>query len=280
MQVSILQNGRVLRTIAHKGETYVEAPPAGEYTIRLSNSSPKRCMAVVSVDGVNILNGTDAGFAGPGYVLGPWQTVDVPGWRRDHGKVSAFTFEEQGASYAAQTGRGTANVGVVGVAVFEEKVRAAVPPIVIEKHHHHHHDHWPWTHLYPRVTPFWYGGTGDGGSFTSGIDVTCNAGEVLRAHSTTLGASYGSAVTSRSATLKHQTKSIGTAYGKETTFHTADVAFERATEAPAAVIALRYATRERLVEWGVPVDEPAVDAAPNPFPMSQGVPAPAGWRGA
>ena len=116
MQLDIIHNGQVLRTLAHEGQNYASAPKGGTYAIRLRNTSPFRKLAVVSVDGINVVNGADAGVHGSGYVLDAYGTVDIPGWRRSDNTVAAFEFKEQGGSYAAQTGRGTSNVGVIGVA--------------------------------------------------------------------------------------------------------------------------------------------------------------------
>jgi len=284
MRVDIIQKGRVLRSINHEGQTYVQAPKKGKYIIRLHNDSWKRQLAVVSVDGVNVLDGTDAGHDGPGYVLNPWETVDIPGFLRDNSKVAAFRFKEQGQSYAAQTGRGTQNVGVIGVAVFDEKVQFKVPtpPIVIrEEHHHHHYDRWPW--VQPHIT--WGTGTAPV-TYTVG-NVAPQEDAPIGIYCSTVAPSGGEQSSSgvlRSAGPQAEVNGlmdVGTAYGEEVTFHTTDCDFERATQSPVQVFVLRYATYQRLKSWGVPVDEApsARPQAPNPFPASQpSVPAPPGWQ--
>ena len=77
---------------------------------------------------------------------------------------------------------------------------------------------------------------------------------------------------------------LGTGYGQRMTQYTTTTTFERATQAPAFVVTLRYAVRVKLIEWGVPVPEQHVVSAapepPNPFPAAPGyVQAPAGYRG-
>lgn len=140
MRVEIIQGGRVLRQFNHEGQSFIEAPPSGDYSIRLTNNCPRRRIAVISVDGINVVDGSPASHDGPGYVIRPWETVPIKGWRRTDSEVAAFTFTEQGGSYSNQAGKGTKNVGVIGVAVFEEKERPPVPaPFVIHTHHHHHH---------------------------------------------------------------------------------------------------------------------------------------------
>ncbi len=81
-----------------------------------------------------------------------------------------------------------------------------------------------------------------------------------------------------SSTVTVPTSDVTTGYGAKTEMHTCSVSFQRATQAPAEVVSLRYATREKLLSWGVPVNQ-GVPARPNPFPGGYGVPAPTGWTG-
>jgi len=272
MQIEIIQNGQILRTIHHEGQTYVEAPTSGKYSLRVRNESHGRKLAVISVDGINVINGEDAGVDGGGYVLSSYQTVDVLGFRRDDGTVAAFEFSEQGGSYAAKTGRGTSNVGVIGLAVFDEKVPVHVPQ--------------------PRCHIFSGGGMEGGGGMLrscsfggstndSGFvqDSLCSAisssGTAESYSSTTIGATRSRV--SKSASVKD----VGTAYGEEVSFHTTETSFARASTKPSVVLALRYATLARLKSWGVPVELANTGPqAANPFPASQAdCPAPPGWGG-
>ncbi len=144
MRIEILQGGHVLRQYNHNGKSYIEAPPQGDYEIRLTNNCPRRRMTVVSVDGVNVVDGTNAGYDGPGYVLRAWESINIKGWRRTDSEVARFSFAPQEGSYSAQTGRGTKNTGVIGIAVFEEKQKPQpiiinTPPVYRQEVHHHHH---------------------------------------------------------------------------------------------------------------------------------------------
>ena len=241
MQVQVVQDGRVLPTILHEGQTYVETPTSGNYALRITNNFHRRRLAIVSVDGVNVINGKDASYEGGGYVLDAWQTVDIPGFRRDSGKVAAFEFSEQGDSYAAQTGRGTQNVGVIGVAVFDEKVQATVrtPP-----------------------SRSW-GARG----------MTLGGDDVFGARKSMTPRSRGPSGSS--------VQDVGTGYGQEKTFRTQEVTFDRSSDQPTLVLTLRYATRYRLESWGVPVIKPNTGPlAANPFPAAgPSVTPPPGWRG-
>jgi hypothetical protein len=114
--------GRVLPMYFYGGRRYVVGKPGNEYAIRVRNASAERALVVMSVDGVNVINGDTASPAQSGYVLGPSESADIAGWRKDMTRTAAFYFAALPDSYAARTGRPD-NVGVIGVAVFRERVR-------------------------------------------------------------------------------------------------------------------------------------------------------------
>jgi hypothetical protein len=84
-------------------------------------------LAVMSVDGVNVITGDTASPAQSGYVLSPGESADIAGWRKSMSRTAAFYFTALPDSYAARTGRPD-NVGVIGVAIFRERSR----PIALE----------------------------------------------------------------------------------------------------------------------------------------------------
>lgn len=122
-QVSIVDrdSGAVLEAHFHRGEYWVAGRPGGRYAIEIRNRAGERLMAVTSVDGVNVLSGATAGWDQEGYVFDPGQQYQITGWRKTDSEVADFTFTDSHDSYAERTGR-PANVGVIGVAVFRERV--------------------------------------------------------------------------------------------------------------------------------------------------------------
>jgi hypothetical protein len=60
---------------------------------------------VTSVDGVNVISGDTASPSQSGYVLDPWGSVEIAGWRKGLDHVAAFYFTDLRDSYAARTGR-------------------------------------------------------------------------------------------------------------------------------------------------------------------------------
>jgi len=123
VEVEILdrKSGRALPVYWHEGERHVAGEPGREYEIRLRNRHGGRVLAVTSVDGVNVITGKTASPRQSGYVLDPWGLVEIDGWRKSMEEVAAFYFTRLPDSYAARTGRPD-NVGVIGVAVFHERV--------------------------------------------------------------------------------------------------------------------------------------------------------------
>ena len=131
VSVSILDldRGETLPAWPHRGRDYIEGRPGHRYAVVLQNHTGGRVLAVVSVDGVNAISGETAGASQSGYVLEPWQRLEVRGWRKNLSEVAEFHFTSLGDSYAARTGR-PGNVGVIGVAAFRERVPAYSPPAI------------------------------------------------------------------------------------------------------------------------------------------------------
>src|SRR5436190_5753762 len=121
LQVVDRSRGEALSTWRHRGTSYVAGRPGDRYAVRLTNRSPGRVLVVLSVDGVNAVSGETAAVAQTGYVLAPYQSAEITGWRKSHSEAAAFYFTALPDSYAARTGRPD-NVGVIGAAVFRERV--------------------------------------------------------------------------------------------------------------------------------------------------------------
>jgi hypothetical protein len=119
---------RVLPVYWHDGQRYVVGKPGNEYAIRVRNGTPGRVLTVMSVDGVNVITGDTASHQQSGYVLSPWESTEIAGWRTSLSRNAAFYFTALPDSYAARTGRPD-NVGVIGVAVFAERQR----PVVLDE---------------------------------------------------------------------------------------------------------------------------------------------------
>ena len=122
-------NGQWLPEYRHRGQEWIAGVPGHRYSIRLANTSGERVLVVLSVDGVNAVTGQTAAPSQGGYVLEPWETAEIAGWRKSLDDVAQFVFTDLPDSYAARTGRPD-NVGVIGIAVFRERqVRPVYSPL-------------------------------------------------------------------------------------------------------------------------------------------------------
>jgi hypothetical protein len=122
VQIFDREHQALLPVYSDRGQYYVAGDPGAEYEIRLSNRQGCEVLAVVSVDGVNVVSGETANWRQSGYVLGPWSSSAIAGWRKSLDQTAAFYFTRLRNSYAARTGR-PQNVGVIGVALFESRQR-------------------------------------------------------------------------------------------------------------------------------------------------------------
>ena len=117
--------GRWLQVYRHEGRTYVVGKPGHEYQIRVTNRLREDLLAVVSVDGVNVITGESAHPAQSGYVVSPHGSVEIQGWRKNLSQTAAFYFTSLPDSYAARTGR-PEDAGVIGIALFRRKAAAPI----------------------------------------------------------------------------------------------------------------------------------------------------------
>lgn len=111
----------------HRRRDWVAGTPGHRYAVRLTNTTGERVLVVLSVDGVNAVSGQTAAPSQAGYVLGPWESAEIGGWRKSLDDIAQFVFTDLPDSYAARTGRPD-NVGVVGIAVFRERWQRPLPP--------------------------------------------------------------------------------------------------------------------------------------------------------
>jgi hypothetical protein len=112
--------GSPLRAARIDGRVVALGSDGDRYVVRIDNHSPVRIEAVATVDGLDVVDGSDGDLNKRGYVIAPYDTLDIEGFRESEGSVRAFRFGTVSDSYAARRGKDR-NVGVVGVAVFRER---------------------------------------------------------------------------------------------------------------------------------------------------------------
>lgn len=115
------ENGHFLSGYVSGSNNYVAGEAGTRYTIVLRNRSQFRFEVVLSVDGLDVLDGKSASFSKRGYILDPHGELEVDGFRQSMDQVAAFRFGSVSGSYANQKHGETRNVGVIGVALFHER---------------------------------------------------------------------------------------------------------------------------------------------------------------
>ncbi|HVI96523.1 MAG TPA: hypothetical protein VM753_21065 [Anaeromyxobacter sp.] len=112
--------GAPLPTFEHKGRTFVLGALGARYAVRVRNGSGERVEVVVSVDGRDVVDGRPSRLEKHGYILQPYGSIAIDGFRLSDAAVAAFRFASVPRSYAARMGDAR-DVGVIGVAIFPER---------------------------------------------------------------------------------------------------------------------------------------------------------------
>jgi hypothetical protein len=109
------------------GRYYLEARQGSRYTLRLANRTGERVAVLMTVDGLNVISGERQLITQRGrmYVLDPWESADIQGWRTSLDDVRRFTFVDEKASYAARSGKANSHMGWIELAVYRERHRYA-----------------------------------------------------------------------------------------------------------------------------------------------------------
>lgn len=116
--------------------TFVEGRKGQSFSLKLRNDSARRVMAVISIDGLSVIDGIPCTDQSRGYIIHAYSTVEVQGWRTSLSEVRAFKFESKEKSLVQGTTGENKNCGVIAAKFFSEKFTA--PPITKIEHHHHH----------------------------------------------------------------------------------------------------------------------------------------------
>ena len=236
--------GEMLRTYRDHGKLYVAGTPGHRYSVRMINRTGGRVMTVLSVDGVNAITGQTASPDQSGYVLGPWESAEIAGWRKSDNEIAQFNFTALPDSYAARTGR-PANVGVIGVAVFTERMpawRERDDEIARSE---------PSTLPLPSMKDSNAGGASESA-----------AGAARPAAAPAQPALESS---DKAGALAKSEKRLGTGHGAREYSHIETTTFERSSNRPAETVAIWYDSYRNLVAQGI-IERPIAKQDPQPFP--------------
>ena len=188
-EVQITINGKPAREFYHEGKYYVEAREGSEFQIKIKNNSFERIVAVPSVDGLSVIDGEEASYNSRGYIINAYDSMTIDGWRKSDKEVAKFVFTDKKNSYSVKRKKGEGNIGVIGVAIFPEKVK----------------EYQITYYESPPIRRYnWWGDTITWSTMSACSSISC------------------------SSTSNNQSKSLGTGWGNEKKSEVQSVGFERA----------------------------------------------------
>ena len=249
VQIVDRARGDTLTTWRHQGSTWVAGRPGDRYSVRLTNRSGGRVLVVLSVDGVNAVSGENAAVGQTGYVLAPYQTADITGWRKSYSEAAAFYFTALPDSYAARTGRPD-NVGVIGAAVFRERIPE--PPLG------------GWFTPAPPLAK-------DSAANSQGA--ASGRMEAERRADAPAAMPNSESIAADKATRRppseygqRDDRKLGTGHGEREYSPTTQTQFERASSSPSEIVQVRYDSVQNLMAAGVIPRPRPVPRQPDAFP--------------
>jgi len=248
VQVVDTDQGGALWPTRFQGRDYIAGAPGHRFSVALQNRTGERVLAVLSVDGINAISGQTAGSSQAGYVLDPWQRVEIRGWRKSYADVAEFYFTDLPDSYGARTGR-PENVGVIGVAAFRERRPPPVAYVAPEL---------------PAYPPYATAPALPPGAYADRVGAA-QSGAAKAAGNAAADASAGAELRRDSAVAEAQPQQLGTGHGERRYDPAAQTQFERASSRPEQRSALYYDAYEALLARGV-FGIRQLASAPDPFP--------------
>lgn len=284
LDVRVLVKGRQVTEFQHQGQIFIEGRPGSDFEIQVTNKSLRRALAVISVDGLSIMDGTPASEDSSGYLVEPHGSVTIPGWMLDNSQVAKFTFGSRKDSYAQQ-GKGNAtNCGVIGVMLFAEK---AVPQYAELNQHSPLRAKAGWGSFNPGPMLGSFGGTsGSVGIPQNGMPTASLGTAALSADQAYLSTTIsGSTVTAQSAralesAVSQSVNNLGTEFGQAAEFKSQEVPFEKGMLL--STVVMFYDDARGLKARGIVIERPSrqrYTTTPNPFPAStMGCKPPKNWR--
>jgi hypothetical protein len=270
----------------HNGAIWIEGREGNNYTIDIRNNTPSRALFIVSVDGLDVLVGKPAGPSSQGYVVEPYGTISIPGWKINNQEAAEFFFSRSRDSYVNAIGGSTSNTGVIGTMVFAEYLDPSSSPYNIARYYSGNavnHN----SRTYPAVlNNSWVGA-----SLTESADRRIDA-SMVKGATAAMPMSHGEVKTSggildmvaqNAITSSPVTQDVGTGFGNATQWQTQTTQFRRANpDQPDAVLAMYYNTARNLEKMGIRLRKKRdVSYQANPFPAyttSSGCKPPDGWN--
>jgi hypothetical protein len=253
--------GGALPSFLHLGSLYFAGQQGERYDLRLTNNTGERVEAVITVDGRDVISGELGNYKKQrGYVLDPWSSVVIPGYRQSLDQVAAFRFSDLAGSYTGLRGS-PEHAGVVGVAVFTEKRRSA----------RRHKKALAIAPPQPYYEPYYQGATNDAAAPTafpeSPREERRSEGEAAE-RAVSPSAPPATADSGGGFAPAPAPSQLGTAYGETQYSAVQEVNFKRHRKRkPDAFLTIYYDSPQGLANKGITVASPVL-VQPQPFPES------------
>jgi hypothetical protein len=102
---------------------YFQAFEGRNYSLVLHNNSGERVGVLIAVDGLNVISGDRSSLSRNEsmYVLDPWGSATISGWRTSLDGVRRFVFVDEDQSYAERSGQANGDLGWIRVLAFREQ---------------------------------------------------------------------------------------------------------------------------------------------------------------
>ncbi len=126
VDVSVLVGGSET-PLYHKAgawdRSYFQAFKGRNYALQLRNNTGERVGVLIAVDGLNVVNGERSSLSNREamYVLDPFESATIRGWRTSLDEVRRFVFVDEERSYAERTGQANGDMGWIRVLAFREQ---------------------------------------------------------------------------------------------------------------------------------------------------------------
>jgi len=296
ISLDVLVNGNPTTEYSKDGTRYIEGRKGSEYTLRIKNHTGDKILFVPTIDGLSVINSDPGHYDSPGYILGPYETYEITGWRTDLQHTRKFEFVRHSKSYAKKLGESTDNLGVIGLMAFKEAVSTCwtyTPRPMFPTEPRRRSDDWP---LWPEK--YWFSGGAGGGGFTTGgggFNIGSTGGAAGGGGSGGVGTSAGASSTPGtliltnslsagpkvSATVRTVNKhkdtvtadsampqaTVGTGMGSKQQSVVKNTYFER-QPLPFSTISVYYYERKQLEQMGVTRKVQRKEHMPQAFPAA------------
>ena len=283
-------NGRACKEYTHKGMSFIEARHGTNYTVKIKNDNPYRVMAVLSVDGLDVVTGKPAEETNTGYIIDAYSSLDVKGYRISDDNSASFIFTSKGKSYVQQAKSNATNAGVIGLRTFKEKipyysgwvVNSGVPYTTLVEPTYT--TSVPLTYTTSAPCTYTVGNVTTTTGTTTAANNCSNYFSSTLASNTSLNASSGilrsmNVSSDTSIPLSHKQFDTGTGWGNKIEDKVTRVSFEKGDLL--VEMSVYYASKEALVEMGVDLQNTPKIAKEPVMPKAFGnyCTPPKGWNG-